>query len=445
MTALLYDKEVETRTPAEQASADRPAYRSQLDYLFRASPFYRRKLQDAGFADAKSAGDLPEIAQLPFTEKDEIRKSQADTPPFGSHLAAPRSDIARIYSTSGTTGDPVYMPVTRNDLAMWLEISARTYTATGLRAGMTVASTYNAGPFVAGAVFDTFTKLGVCSLPIGTGGTARLARAMQLIGLQALLCTPSYALHLAEYLAGQNITADKLGLQHLCVAGEPGGGDPQIRHRLERSFGARVCEAMGIGDISISLWGECDAQDGMHFCGGDFVHVELIDPESGTPLALVDGAQGELVYTALRREAAPMLRFRSRDHVRIGVGQCRCGRNTLRVRCLGRTDDLLIVRGVNVFPAAVRAVVGEFAPAISGQIMVRPLRRGVRQEPPLPVTVELAPGETGGATLAEAIEQAVRARLLVGVRISLVAFGSLPRSEYKAKLIDFSTAATAKP
>jgi phenylacetate-CoA ligase len=409
--------------------------------LFERSPFYRDKFRAVGFADAAACGGLDDLPRLPFTEKDEIRRSQAEAPPFGHHLAADPAALVRVYSTSGTTGDPCYMPVTAKDLASWIAISSRSYTAGGLRRGMRAASTYNAGPFVAGAALDTIAALGVCHIPIGTGNTARLIRALELLRPEALLCTPSYAMHLAELLAGRGIAADGLGVQRICVAGEPGGGEKQIRARIEGAFGATLCEAMGIGDVSISLWGECDAQQGMHFSGGDHVHVELVDPASGEPVEKRDGATGELVYTALTREAVPMVRFRSRDHVMWWSSPCSCGRTTPRVRCIGRTDDLVIVRGVNVFPSAVRAVIAGFVPQVSGAMLIKPLRRGVRQEPPLPVHVELGPGDGAPpAGLAQAIEQAVRATLVASVRVTLVPFGSIARSEYKTKLLDFSEA-----
>ena len=432
--------EIETRTPDEQRARDRAAYRRQVAYLFSASTFYQCKLKQFGFKDAAAVGELDDIAALPFTEKEEIRASQAEAPPFGTHLAASRDRLARVFSTSGTTGDPVYIPVTRADIATWVEISSRSYFAAGLRPGMTLVSTYNAGPFVAGVALDTMTSLGVCHVPIGTGNTERLVRALELIRPQGLLCTPSYAMHLAELLAARGAAADRLGLEHIAVAGEPGGGEPQIRHRLQSAFGAMVCEAMGIGDISISLWGECDAQQGMHFCGGDFVHVELIDPQSGRPLAIEDGVQGELVYTALQREAAPLLRFRSRDQVVVISSSCSCGRKTMRVRCIGRTDDLLIVRGVNVFPTAVRSIVATFAPQVSGALLIRPRKHGVRQEPPLPIVVELASGVEPSEALARAIESAIRAKLVVSTKVELVRCGALPRSEYKTRLVDFSAA-----
>ena len=178
----------------------------------------------------------------------------------------------------------------------------------------------------------------------------------------------------------------------------------------------------------------------MHFSGRGFVHVELIDPETGAPRAFEEGAEGELVYTHLRQRAAPLLRFRSRDHVRVAVGRCACGRTAPRVRCVGRTDDMLIVRGVNLFPRAVREVVAGFAPAVSGVVAIRPRRRGVGQAPPLPVVVELAEGREAEPGLAAAIARSVRERLVVAAEVELVAWGSLPRSDYKSKLVDWSGA-----
>jgi phenylacetate-CoA ligase len=226
----------------------------------------------------------------------------------------------------------------------------------------------------------------------------------------------------------------------LLVAGEPGGGEAELRRRLEAAWGAQVTEAMGIGDVAVSLWGECPERAGMHFSGQGFVHVELIDPATGAPRAWDDAAEGELVYTHLRHRAAPLLRFRSRDHVRVRTGACPCGRTSPRVRCIGRTDDMLVVRGVNLFPSAVREVVAGFAPAVSGIIAIRPRRRGVRQDPPLPVVVELAEGREAASGFAEAIGRRIREALVVAAEVELVPAGSLPRSDYKSKLVDWSAA-----
>jgi phenylacetate-CoA ligase len=258
--------------------------------------------------------------------------------------------------------------------------------------------------------------------------------ALQRFGPQTLVCTPSYAVYLSERIQEN---PKNLNLKRILVAGEPGGGEPAFRKRLEESYGARVYEVMGIGDIAASLWGECPEQAGMHFSGGGSIHVELVDPESGRPVEMKDGAQGELVYTHLRREAAPLLRFRSRDHVQVWVSRCDCGRASLRVRCIGRTDDMLIVRGVNVFPSAIREVVARFQPRVTGAVMVRPRRRGVRQDPPLPVLVEAS---EGSEDLAVRMQDEIRGKLLVNTQITLVAPRSLPRSEYKSKLLDYSDA-----
>jgi phenylacetate-CoA ligase len=193
---------------------------------------------------------------------------------------------------------------------------------------------------------------------------------------------------------------------------------------------------MGIGDIGVSLWGDCEEQDGMHLGARGFVHAELVETDSGEPIPLEDGASGELVLTHLQHRAAPLLRFRTRDHVEVWTSPCPCGRTAPRIRCVGRTDDMLIVRGVNVFPSAVREVVGAFAPAVSGHIVVRPQAPGVKQDPPLPVAVELARGASADDGLAEAIRERLRETLVVQTRVELVPWGTLRRSDYKSKLVE---------
>jgi phenylacetate-CoA ligase len=205
---------------------------------------------------------------------------------------------------------------------------------------------------------------------------------------------------------------------------------------LEQGWGAHVTEALGIGDIGVSLWGECEAQDGMHLGARGFVYPELIDPDTGAARAFEDGVTGELVLTHLRHRAAPLLRFRTRDHVEIRMTPCPCGRTGPRIRCVGRTDDMLIVRGVNVFPSAVREVVSAFAPAVSGQIRVAPASAGVKQDPPLPVRVELGRGVEADAALADQIRERLRSALVVQTAVELVPYGTLARSEYKSKLLE---------
>ena len=417
--------EVETRPWGEQLALDDESYRAQIAYLLERSPFYREKL-------GSSVSDrLADIAQLPLTAKEELRATVTPESPFGAHFCAEPSELVRIYSTSGTTGAPSYVPLTAGDLDNWVTASARSYAASGIAAGQRIVSTYNAGPFVAGAALGAFERLGLTHIPVGTGNTDRLVRAIEQLQPEAVVLTPSYAAYLAESfdLRGSSV-------ERVLVAGEPGGGEPAFRAQLEEGWGARVTEAMGIGDIGVSLWGECEEQDGMHLGARGLVHAELIDPETGAALELDDGAQGELVLTHLQHRAAPLLRFRTRDHVEVRTSPCRCGRTGPRIRCLGRTDDMLIVRGVNVFPSAVRDVVSGFAPEVSGHVLVRPQSAGVKQEPPLPVSVELARDATPDTALADAIRERLRSVLVIQTRVELVPWGSLARSEYKSKLVE---------
>src|SRR3954471_7714612 len=428
----MLEPEVESRPWEEQLALDDRSYRTQVAYLFERSAFYRDKLGAVGISSPAEAGGLEDIARLPLTEKGEVKATATRENPIGTHLCVERGAIARIYSTSGTTGTPSYIPLTAGDLGNWVAGSARSYAASGVTAGERIVSTYNAGPFVAGAALDAFERIGLTHIPVGTGNSERIVRAIEQLKPHAVVLTPSYAAHLAE----ANPELARSSVERVLVAGEPGGGEPAFRAKLEAGWGAKVTEAMGIGDIGPSLWGECEEQDGMHLGARGFVHAELIDPATGAARELADGGGGELVLTHLRHRAAPLLRFRTRDHVEVRTGACACGRTSPRVRCLGRTDDMLIVRGVNVFPAAVREVVSTFAPDVSGHILVRPGAPGVKQEPPLPVRVELARGASGDAALADAIREKLRNALVVQTRVELVPWGTLQRSEYKSKLVE---------
>jgi phenylacetate-CoA ligase len=432
---MLVEPEIEQASWEDQGRSDAPLYLKQIEYLFDRSRFFREKLQRAGFATHGAVGGLEAIEGVPLTEKDELRRSRSPDEPIGAHRTASPEEIVRIYSTSGTTGTPSYIPLTAADLEVWVRTSARSYAASGLTRGERIVSTYNAGPFVAGAALGAFDRLGLCHIPVGSGNTDRLVAAVELLKPTVVAMTPSYALHLAEWALKRDGDLAASSVKRVMVAGEPGGGEPAMRAKLEAAWGASVTEAMGIGDISVSLWGECEQKAGMHFSGRGFVHFELIDSETGAAKALIDGAEGELVLTHLVNRSAPLLRFRTRDHVRLCMGQCACGRTAPRVRCIGRTDDMLIVRGVNVFHSAVREVINEFAPAVAGVIMIRPRSAGVRQEPPLPIGVELAPGAKVEG-LADRIRARVRDKLLVTTEITLAPPGSLPRSEYKSKLVE---------
>jgi phenylacetate-CoA ligase len=426
----MLDPEVEALPWAEQLALDAESYRAQLEYVLGRSPFYGERL--SGF---RGSG-LADIVELPLTEKAELKATATSENPYGAHLCADPAEIIRVYSTSGTTGTPSFVPLTATDLDNWVTGSARSYSASGLAKGESLVSTYNAGPFVAGAALEAFDRIGVRHIPVGTGNSERLLLAIDLLRPDAVVLTPSYAAHLLEWAGDRGVDLRSSSVERVLVAGEPGGGEAAFRAKLEEGWGARVTEAMGIGDIGPSLWGECEEREGMHLGARGLVHAELIDPATGAALALEDGASGELVLTHLRHRAAPLVRFRTRDHVEMRASPCRCGRTAPRVRCIGRTDDMLIVRGVNVFPSAIREVVSGFAPEVSGNVLVRPSAPGVKQEPPLPVSVELARDASDPSGLAESIRERVRSMLLVQTSVELVPWGSLQRSEYKSTLVE---------
>ena len=442
---MIYDPDIETRPVEEQFELDRGSYRRQIRYLLDNSRFYQAKLNEAGISSADDVGELDDISKLPFTEKDELRKTQASAPPFGDHLTCAPGELLRVFSTSGTTGVPCYLGLTRNDIDMYATNVARGYSAAGFSKGQRIAVGFNAGPFVAGAVYYGFDKIGCTVIPVGTGNTERLVTAIQKLGATGISCTPSYGLYLIDWCQDQGIDTQSLGLTNMITAGEPGGGDPLIRGRIEEAFGCKVRESMGIGDISLSTWAEDDDGNGMHFMARGFVHAELIDPASGEPIPWEDGAEGELVYSALQRDAMPLLRFRSRDHVVVNMNRNPTGRTGPRIRCIGRTDDMLIVRGVNLFPSAIRSILNEFTPDVSGMLQVRPKEAGVLQTPPLPVVVELGENFSGTADdLQRRLQTEIRSRLLVTTDLQLVPYGTIPRETYKSKLIDYSDVESAK-
>jgi phenylacetate-CoA ligase len=435
---MMYDPEIETRPTAEQYQLDKGTYLNQVTYLLEHSEFYKDKLGQAGFRSVKDIGGLEDIANLPFTEKDELRKSQAEHPPFGNHLACDPCALRRVYSTSGTTGVPCYLGLTQNDIDMYATNVARGYTAAGFSPGQRLVVGFNAGPFVAGAVYYGFDKMGCTVIPVGTGNTERLIRAIRLLRATGISCTPSYGLYMIDWCREHDIDTRSLGLKNMITAGEPGGGDPMIRSRIEEAFGCMVRESMGIGDISLSTWAEDEDGKGMHLSARGFVHVELIDPASGKPLPWEHQAEGELVYTALQRESMPLLRFRSRDHVIVNMEPNPTGRTGPRIRCIGRTDDMLIVRGVNLFPTSIRSILHEFTPDVGETYQIRPNKRSVSQEPPLPIVIELGEGvgeEPAG--LRERLKAEIRSRLLVTADIHFVPYGTLPRETYKYRLVKY--------
>src|SRR4051794_32571310 len=240
----LLDPEVEARPWEQQLALDDIAYRAQLAYLLERSPFYREKLASAGITEAGQADGLAEISRLPLTEKQELRDSVTAANPFGAHLCADREQIVRIYSTSGTTGAPSYIPLTVSDLDNWVTGSARSYAGSGIAAGERIVSTYNAGPFVAGAALASFDRIGLSHIPVGTGNSERLMLAIQLLQPEAAVLTPSYAAYLIEWAADRGIDLAAESVRRVLVAGEGRGR----RAGLPRAAGAGMGSAGDRGD-----------------------------------------------------------------------------------------------------------------------------------------------------------------------------------------------------
>jgi phenylacetate-CoA ligase/benzoylacetate-CoA ligase len=288
---------------------------------------------------------------------------------------------------------------------------------------------------------DGFRRIGATLAWIGGLPAERIIALIPRLQATAVLSTTSFGTYLADRcqeLTGQDASA--LGVRTLLGGGEPGMGQPEIRDKIIRGWGLqRACEVMGLGDVMALLWAECEAGGGMHFCGQRSVAVELIDPDSGAVLPWADGARGEAVYTTFAREATPVLRYRSADHLVVTATSCPCGRTSPRIRCVGRTDDMLIYKAMNVFPSAIRDVVVRGFPGV-----IEPYLRiwkdhadQVRYDTPIPVDVEAAPGLPADRypEVARVIERELRVRLQIRADVTILDPGTLPRTTYKTPLL----------
>lgn len=423
----------ECANAAEVVRLHEQRLQQQLAYVAAHSGFYRRKFTEAG-VDPTWIRSLAELDILPFTEKSELRESQLELPPYGHHIACAPDAVRRVYSTSGTTGRPTYIGLTAHDIEVWREAATRAFWCAGLRPGARIPLVVS--PFVVAASYaDAFENIGTC-FPIGVNMTDRLIDSFRFGGANALLCTASYPLHFARALDERGIAPRSLGLQLILAGGEPGASIPCVRAQIEELFGCRLMEVSGNGDYCAMAWAECDERLGMHFIAQGIVHPEIINPDSGAVLAIEPGVRGELVCTSLDRQCIPLVRFRTRDHVEVTHTECACGRTGFGIRIIGRTDDLLIVRGVNVYPAAVRDVVASFAPRTTGIIEIQLHHAPPRGwEPPLHIKAEHG-AQPGDLTLLKRdLEAALREKLIFRAEVELLPPLSLPRYEYKAKLV----------
>jgi phenylacetate-CoA ligase len=430
---VMFDRSAEVAGHAQRSERATALLVSQLRRLMTASPFYRRKLAAAGI-QVEDIRDITDLTGVPFTTKDELRVSQEAVPPFGDYLVTSPNEVKRLYQTSGTTGAPCLVALTSNDMAMMTDIGARSYTAMGLGEKNTILVTTGAGPYIAGHMFSVLERLGCGVVPVGPGNTERVVSALRHRLVDTLSCTVSFALYLIDRLPAEGLDPADLGVVNLFVGGEPGGGVPAIRDQMSRAFGIEPSENMGISDISFGLFSECLYRQGMHFHGNGVIWPELVD-ERGVSIPIEAGAVGELVYTALTREAMPLVRFRSRDIVDVLGTACECGRTGFRMRVKGRADDLFIVRGVNVYPSAVQSVVAEFRPEVTGRSRIVLPRGAVSATPPVPIEVEVPDGHDGDTTLVDRLQTELRARLTFRTAVTLVGSTAFGGSDYKTKAI----------
>ncbi|HZZ52192.1 MAG TPA: phenylacetate--CoA ligase family protein [Pseudonocardia sp.] len=434
--------EAETLAPARARALQDERLREQVEYLARRSRFYQAKFAEHGI-DLTSIRTVDDLDGLPFTEKQELRDSLTEAPPLGRHIAAADGEIVQIQASSGTTGSPSYVGLTASDIETWCELGARALYANGFRPGDRLLHGFGMSKgFVGGLPMVQIAQyMGILDIPIGAeAGAERLLRVQADQRPNLLVGTPHFLAYLAEQApAIVGCKADELGVRALSVGGEPGAGLPAVRQNLESLWGATVREMLGGIDIACTYWGECGAADGMHFLSPDLMVAELIDPASGDRVEPVEGAEGELVYTALRRQASPLLRFRTRDHVVVTGTDCACGRTGYKVRCVGRTDDMLIVRGINLFPSAVKDLVLGFRPEATGEMRIRVDFDGHSTQKPLALVVEHAAtlDVSRHDQLRARVEDRVRSALNVKTLVELVPEGKLKRPDHvKVALIE---------
>ncbi len=390
--------------------------------------------------------ELSDLSALPFTMKDHIRRAQEqanDEWPLGDNQAVPSENLVQVLSSSGTTGAPLYYGLTAHDLEMFTDVIANTWFTAGLRRGDVIAHLVGL-PMVAGGLpyADGFRRIGATLCWLGGFPTDRILREMRRLRATALLATISFGLYLSDHwdAVGQELDIPSK-LSKAFFGGEPGLNQAALRARIcEGLHISHVRDAMGLGDVVSAMWSECEAQAGMHFNAQKYVAIELIDTISGAQLPWEEGRTGEIVYTAFTREATPLVRYRSRDHAWVtGVQPCSCGRTSPRITCIGRTDDMLIYRGMNVFPTAVRDLILK---GFSGQLepMIRiwkDHKAQVRFDEPLAVDVEAQSNFdwSQAAPLAADIEHAVRAQLQIRISVTVLRSGELPRGVYKNAIL----------
>lgn len=400
-----------------------------VDYVYHNVPFYRNKLQQMGLEpdDIKTIDD---IRLLPFTTKQDLR----DNYPYGLQ-AAPQSEIVRVHASSGTTGNPTIVGYTRKDIGVWSECMARCLTAYGITRADTFSVAYGYGLFTGGlGAHYGVENLGATAVPASTGNTEKHVRLIRDLGITGLACTPSYALHLAETMEKMGVTKDDIRLRVGAFGAEPWTED--MRREIESRLGLQGYNLYGLSEIMgpcVSY--ECQCKHGSHICEDHFF-PEIINPDTLEPVPM--GTVGELVFTTLTKEGMPLLRYRTRDLCTLMEGECECGRTAVRMgRILGRSDDMLIIRGINVFPSQVESVIlstEEFEPHY--QLVIDRIdnldRLTVRVELRNEFMTDLLPDL---AALERKLSEKLKSVLSIRAKVQLLPQGTLERSQGKSKRV----------
>lgn len=381
--------------------------------------------------------DLRDLPQLPLSDKAQLRKSQAEHPPFGDYLAAPRDRAVRLHRTSGTTGQAMNLALSARDCAITETVGGRCHRAAGLRPGMTVVHCLNYQMWMGGLTDHmTLQATGALVVPFGVGSTDLLIRTIREVGVNAISCTPSYPAVLERVLGERfpDLAPRDLGLKIGLFGGEPGLDDPALRDRLRTVWGMEPRNAnYGVSDVFSNFAAQCEDDTHLHFMATDVLWPELIDPDTGGPLTLEAGAEGELVLTHLVRDCQPLVRFRTGDIIAIDhTDTCTCGRTGFRFRVIGRSDDMVVVRGLNLFPTMVAAIVNA-DPQLSGEYRV------ILDGPPpydhLPLHVERAGGSVDDPGIGPALEAAIKRQLGATARVTVLPPDSFPLTEGKTRRV----------
>jgi phenylacetate-CoA ligase len=421
---VLWNREAETLPRERLEALQIERLRQTVGRLLAGVPPMRERLLAAGVRVPDDIHSLDDLARLPFTHKTDLREHY----PFGM-LAVPREQVVRIHASSGTRGKPTVVGYTRADLGVWSEVMARTLAMAGVEPGMVVHNAYGYGLFTGGLGFHMGAeRMGCTVVPMSGGMSQRQVLLLEDLGGEVLGCTPSYALSIAQTLAENGIGLDRLKLKVGCFGAEP--WTEAMRHELERQLGLKALNVYGLSEIvGPGVSSECiEVRDGAHVQEDHFL-VEVVEPDTGRLLA--PGQEGELVFTTLTKEALPMLRYRTGDISSVDQTPCECGRTLARMsRVRGRYDDMLIIRGVNLYPSEVeRVLLGVAGVAPHYQLVVD--RPGVMDE--LTVLCEAADESIAEqAGLADRIQRALRESTGLSMHIHLQARGSVPRSEGKA-------------